>query len=465
MSGDLPVEEQERRLSGPAEAARGPAGPVGPRGVDMDVHSRVWLGWDVYFAVVWVGTVVFVIGGSFPAPLAVRIVACCLFVLLVPWHLCVGRTVLRTEGEDERAALRYIVVAAVLFIATTWMLPESRLATFALVPQCFMVLRYRRAMIAVALVNVLPIVGWAAIWRPDGESLFFNAVSALVTLAFSLVFGSWIIKVIEQSQERAALIAELDASREEVARLSAERGALAERERMSREIHDTLAQGFTSLLMLVQAVDSEVEHDLPGARRHLALMEQTARQNLAEARALVAGRAPADLDDGGSLPDALRRLADRHRATLTVTGTPRALPPGLEVVALRSCQEALSNVRKHAGQEVTAEVHFSYDDEELVVAVRDSGRGFDTGAPHAGFGLRGLRARAAEVHGTAAVTSRPGAGTTVTVRLPVPAAVPPRPSGPAASSGPPDPSDPGERPDPPSAPGEDRSTRLSRSTP
>ncbi|MER7173894.1 sensor histidine kinase [Streptomyces mesophilus] len=408
MPGNLPVEAPARRLTGPA----------GPREIDVDVHSRVWLGWDAYFAVVWAGTVLFVLGGASLAPLAVRLTACGLFTLLVPWYLWLGRPAMHTDGADERAAMRYVVVATVLFTATTWMLPESRLATFALVPQCFMVLRYERAMITVALINVLPVVGWAAVWRPPAGELFFNVVSAAVTLVFSLVFGSWIIKVIEQSKERAALIAELDASREEIAKLSAERGALAERERMSREIHDTLAQGFTSLLMLVQAVDSELEHDLPGARRHLALMEQTARQNLAEARALVAGRAPADLDDGGSLADALRRLADRHHATLTVTGAARELSPVLEVVALRSCQEALANVRKHAGPDADATVCLSYGEEQLVLSVRDTGRGFT--ALDEGYGLRGLRARAQEVQGTAEVSGRPGEGTTVTVRLPLP---------------------------------------------
>ncbi len=410
MSGNLPVDEPARRLNGPARA----------RDIDVDVHSRVWLGWDAYFAVVWVGTVLFVLGGAFPAPFAVRLAACGLVTLMVPWYLYAGRQALRTGGEDERAAGRYVYVAVVLFSVTTWLMPESRMATFALVPQCFMVLRYRQAMITVAVINVLPIVGWAAIWRPEAGPLFFNAVSAAVTLVFSLVFGSWIIKVIEQSEERGALIAELDASREEVARLSTEHGALAERERMSREIHDTLAQGFTSLLMLVQAVEGELDNDLPGARRHLALMERTARENLAEARALVAGRAPADLEGDASLPDALRRLADRHEASLVVTGGARPLAPGLEVVVLRSCQEALSNVRKHAGPDARAEVRLAYDEEELTLAVRDTGCGFDTGAPHQGYGLRGLRARVAEVRGTAEIDGRPGEGTTVTVRLPLP---------------------------------------------
>jgi signal transduction histidine kinase len=147
-------------------------------------------------------------------------------------------------------------------------------------------------------------------------------------------------------------------------------------------------------------------------------MDETARQNLAEARALVAGTAPADLD-GASLPDALSRLAARHGATLVVTGPVRPLPAGPEVVALRSCQEALANARKHAGSSAAVEIALTYADDILTLSVRDDGRGFDAGAPCDGYGLAGLRARATEVGGSARIRSRPGDGTTVTVSLPV----------------------------------------------
>ncbi|MFD9637709.1 sensor histidine kinase, partial [Streptomyces violascens] len=172
-----------------------------------------------------------------------------------------------------------------------------------------------------------------------------------------------------------------------------------------------------------QGVQSVVVHDVPLARHHLDLMESTARQNLAEARALVAGGAPADLD-GGSLPDAVRRLADRHEApaALEVTGAVRELPAGLEVVALRSCQEALSNARKHAGPGAPVRLTLAYGEASLTVSVRDGGDGFDLSAPRTGYGLAGLRARAAEVGGTAEIRSTPGAGTSVTVQLPVPTA-------------------------------------------
>ncbi|MDG9718197.1 sensor histidine kinase [Streptomyces sp. DH24] len=406
MSADVPLEEPARRVTGPA--------------ADAYTWDRSFRLWDSYFAVIWLATQVFVLGAGQPGrPL--RLVAAALLVPLIPLYLGVGRRMLRGEPSGEGPALAYLAAALALFLPSAVLVGETRLLTFALVPQCFMTLRRWRATAAAAVITLVPVTGWALVWWPGGWEVFFNALFAVVTFVFSVAVGGWVIRVVEQSQERAELIAELDASRHELAQLSAAHGALAERERMAREIHDTLAQGFTSLLMLVQAVEAELDHDAPRARRHLALMEETARQNLAEARALVAGGTPADLA-GASLSDALHRLARRHDAGLEVTGPVRALPAGTEVVALRACQEALANARKHAGSSVGVVVALAYADESVTVSVRDDGPGFDPDAVSAGYGLAGLRARAAEVGGTARVHSAPDAGTTVTVRLPVPAA-------------------------------------------
>ncbi len=407
MPADLPVEEPARRVSAPDDET-----------VGAYSWARSFRIWDTYFALIWLATLVFVLGTGYPG-WPVRVVAAALLVPLVPLFVWVGRPILRGDPPEERQALGYLLAAMALFLPSAVLVGETRLMTFALVPQCFMTLRMRQALVAVVVINLVPVAGWALVWWPSDQDVFFNALFAVVTLVFSVALGGWVIRIIEQSQERAALIAELDASRHEVSRLSAAHGALAERERMAREIHDTLAQGFTSLLMLIQAVEAELDHDVPQARRHLVLMDETARQNLAEARALVAGGAPADLD-GASLPDALRRLAARHEATLDVTGSVRPLPAGPEVVALRSCQEALTNSRKHAGSSFAVGICLAYTDDALTVSVRDDGCGFDPRTVTGGYGLAGLRARATEAGGTSEVRSAPGDGTTVTVRLPVP---------------------------------------------
>lgn len=405
MSADVPLE-------GPAYGMTGPV-------VAREAHAwdRTIRLWDGYFAVAWAATLAFVLGAAQPG-WPVRAAAAARLVPLVPWYGVVGRPLLQEDPPDQRRALRYLAGAIALFLPSAVLVGETRLMAFALIPQCFMTLRMRWSLLTVTVINLAPVAGWALLWRPAPEDLFANGLFSVVTLVFSVVIGSWIIRIIEQSAERAELIAELEANRHEISRLSAAHGALTERERMAREIHDTLAQGFTSLLMLIQAVEAELDEDLPQARRHLALMDETARQNLAEARALVAGAAPADLD-GSSLPDALRRLAARQGATLEVTGPVRPLPAGPEVVALRSCQEALANARKHAGSSAAVGIALQYADDTLTVSVSDDGHGFDPGTPCEGYGLAGLRARAGEVGGTARIRSTPGDGTTVTVSLPV----------------------------------------------
>ncbi|GAA1266749.1 hypothetical protein Psi02_08420 [Planotetraspora silvatica] len=219
----------------------------------------------------------------------------------------------------------------------------------------------------------------------------------------------------KQSEERAALIAELEAQRAEVARLSAERGALAERERLAGEIHDTLAQGFTSIIMLIQAAEAQAD-----PARHLRLAVQTARENLAEARALVAALGSAPLD-GSALDEALVRLTDRlgqeseTAAAFTVHGESRPLTPPTEVVLIRAAQEALANVCRHATAG-RVDVSVTYGPRTVTLEVRDDGRGFDPSAT-GGYGLRAIRSRVEQAGGSMRVRSSPREGTTLTFEV------------------------------------------------
>jgi hypothetical protein len=227
-----PAPDEARTAPVPDEArtARVPGGARASN--TWELSFRLW---DSYFAIVWVATLVFVLGTAHPA-WHVRLAAGGLLLLLIPWYLLVGRPVLTADAPDERRALGYIAGAVLLFLPPGVLVGETRLMTFALIPQCFIALRLRRALTAATVINIAPVAGWAMLWRPSGQDLFFNTVFAVVTLVFSTALGSWIIRIMEQSLERAALIAELDAGRHEIARLSAAHGALAERERFSREI-------------------------------------------------------------------------------------------------------------------------------------------------------------------------------------------------------------------------------------
>jgi signal transduction histidine kinase len=259
---------------------------------------------------------------------------------------------------------------------------------------------------------------------PTRAALSAIAGWVLLPLLFGLLMGAFITGIIEQSRGRAALIEELTRAREQLAAERHAAGVHAERERLAVEIHDTLAQGFASILMLTQAarvaLDRAARAD--GVAAHLDLIEDVARENLAEARALVAKMSPPDLADR-SLADALERLAERHTrdtgvpVTVVVDGPPTGLAQETNVVLLRAAQEALSNIGRHAAASAVR-IELTQGDSTATVAVVDDGRGFDPACASGGYGLPGLRSRAAALGGTCSVRSSPGAGTTIRVELP-----------------------------------------------
>lgn len=373
--------------------------------------------WHAFYATVLVGVVLLTLVQD-EITVFTRTSTIGLLAALALWYVLVGRLASHS-GKAWQSGV-YLGGALVLFIPSYVLAPWSGFLLMALCPQAFMLLSHRRAVLACLLFNLVPAVLILNSESWHVQAIVVVAVIGLVIMAYASLFGAWIDRIIAQSQERAELIEQLEVTRSELARANHEAGVLAERERLAAEIHDTLAQGFTSVLMLLQAVESEMERDPTKSRRHLELAQRTAGENLAEARTLVAALAPARLEDT-SLAEALRRLVDDVGAALgipadfDIIGDPRPLPAGAEVVLLRATQEALANVRKHAGASGLS-VRLSYDGETRL-EVADDGRGFDP-VEVDGFGLRGMRARVAQVGGTLEIASEPQAGTTAAVTLP-----------------------------------------------
>ncbi len=205
---------------------------------------------------------------------------------------------------------------------------------------------------------------------------------------------------------------------------------LEERQRLAREIHDTLAQGFTSIVMHLEAAEGALSDDLATVQHHLEQARSTARESLEEARRLVWALRPQHLEQA-SLPEALARVVTRwsHEsgiaAEVTTTGTPTPLHPEVEITLLRAAQEALANVRKHARARQVA-VTLSYMDDLVVLDVQDDGAGFDPARlweqcadqPAGGFGLQAMRERVAQLGGRLLIESAPGEGTTLVVEVP-----------------------------------------------
>jgi signal transduction histidine kinase len=208
-------------------------------------------------------------------------------------------------------------------------------------------------------------------------------------------------------------------------------GVLAERQRLAREIHDTLAQGFTSIVMHLEAAEQALPANPETALGHIDWARGTARESLAEARRVVWALRP-EILEGVSLPEAIERLAARWSeessvsATTDVTGTPRTLPTHAEATLLRATQEALANVRKHSRARNVA-VTLSYMVDMVALDVRDDGVGFesaqahqDSGSAASGFGLAAMRQRVEQQGGKMIVESAPGEGATLVVELPIP---------------------------------------------
>jgi signal transduction histidine kinase len=360
----------------------------------------------------WAWHAVFALFAGLTAVLLVaerRWLALGLLVAVSAWYAATGARALH-RPPGSALGMVYVAVAEPLVLVLFALTPTGAILLFLLFPHIWRFLPTLWAVVAsaaaVAAIGLLRFL-------PGADDLLATATWLAVMLLAAVLMGLWITRITGQSERRAALLAELERTRAELAAVNRDLGALAERERLARDIHDTVAQGFTSILLLAQAMDP--------ADPKVGLIERTARQNLAESRALVAALSPAGLD-AGSLPAALQRLVDGVGeelgigAEMRVEGVERALPAAHEVVLLRVCQESVANVRKHAGAS-RLEVLLAYG-AGTVLRISDDGRGFEPGGTPEGFGLAGMRERVREVGGTLRLSSTPDRGTCVEVGLP-----------------------------------------------
>lgn len=256
-----------------------------------------------------------------------------------------------------------------------------------------------------------------------------DVLGAGVTLAVVAFCGSFMRAVVVESRERQRLIAELEETRDELARSERRAGTLDERGRLAREIHDTLAQGFVSIVTLLEAAQASLRTGSGAAPGHVEDALRAARQHLEETRRVVWALRPSALDDG-DLRGALERAAlsveraNGPRVRVVTTGDALPVPEAVTSALLRVAGEALTNAQKHAeASEVT--VTLSYLDDVVALDVCDDGVGFHpegpvpAPGPDGGLGLAGMRERADELGGRLAIESVPGEGTTVSAELPL----------------------------------------------
>ena len=353
---------------------------------------------------------------------------------------------------------------------------NAPLAQIYAIPELFIALAYRRALAAAAVMNFGLVVVQALGGEPTPDNLSKWAVAAVATVVLTGLFGKPIDLLAETNMRNQELVEQLQARNAQIARLSHLEGTARERERIAREMHDTIAQGLASILALARAAAAEVAQAGGAganrqASRHLAMIVELAQEGLDDTRRMIADASPRALD-GRGLAEAVGRAADRlEREGIAVArsldSTLPPLPQPARVAILRIAQEAIANVARHS-RAANVAVSLRSVAGVAVLEVRDDGVGFDpatAGAVDAeggsssnqaalrsrpesadegraglarvrrvwqrgrlgrapegddsGFGIPDMRGRAADLGGSVSIDSSPGRGTRVLARIPV----------------------------------------------
>lgn len=341
--------------------------------------------------------------------------------------------VLVPKAQGKRQTALSIIYLVVAFAA--WF-PLSRASwAYYLTASSFYGLMWGTLPFGLAVIGNILLTG-LIIWSQAlniGKPITFSIellFTGLMAVGWSALLALWMRSVIRESAERKRLIEQLEAAQQGLAAMERQAGILQERQRLAQEIHDTLAQGFTSIVMQLEAADQALPEGQEAVRKRLLQARETARLSLGEARRLVQALSPGPLE-GATLPEALRRVVQRwqEEASLpvdfSITGTPYALPPEVEVILLRFMQEGLANIRKHS-QASRVTVTLSYMEDQVALDVHDDGQGFDPiilsrppDQSRGGFGLHTMRERLAQLGGQLIVESSPGEGTTLAAQIPM----------------------------------------------
>ncbi|SEG88506.1 Signal transduction histidine kinase [Saccharopolyspora kobensis] len=316
----------------------------------------------------------------------------------------------------ERAGQLWLAAVVGVWCALVLVAPSFSWCAVPLFFVCLRLLRPKPMLAAVVLLT------GTVIFAQLRLAPRFEVIDVLVPLAVAAMATAVFLQIRHEGERRQQLIDQLVRTRGELAEAQREAGISWERERLAREIHDTIAQGLSSIRMLLQAAEREGDRS-----EHVRRAGAVAEDSLAEARRFVRGLAPAALTRQ-SLADALRELVARTAAETGIevrfeaVGEPLATSEDVDAALLRVAQGALANVREHSGAR-KAGVTLSYLADAVALDVRDDGTGFDTDAPRSGadrgYGLRGMRARVAQLGGELVVESGPGEGTAIAATFPV----------------------------------------------
>jgi signal transduction histidine kinase len=327
----------------------------------------------------------------------------------------------RLVRASRRAAVGavWITVLTVAWISLLVLVPDAAYLVFPLFFLYLHTLPRAAGPIAVVVATLVAVVALGL----HGGFTLGGVIGPLVGAGVALLIGLGYRALARESAEREALLAELIATRDLLAATEREQGVLTERARLAREIHDTVAQGLSSIQMLLHAAEA-ADGDRPGLD-HIRLARATAADGLADTRRFIRELAPPSLDAG--LGAALGRLSAQWRREglridVAVPPLEQPLPMDVQTALLRIAQGAVANVAQHADASVV-EIGLAVTATNATLTVRDDGAGFDPAraAADAGasdsFGLRAMAQRVEQLGGALDVDSAPGRGTTITAIL------------------------------------------------
>ncbi|MCW1249298.1 sensor histidine kinase [Acaricomes phytoseiuli] len=297
----------------------------------------------------------------------------------------------------------------------------------------------RVALVTIAAMTAAVIL---ALWTASGasEPSLALILGPVLGAAFSVVTGLAYQGLYREAEQQRRAADELRRTRAKLAESQHRAGVLAERERLAREIHDTLAQGFSSIVLMARAAErSLLGGDTGTAAERLATVQRTAAENLGEARSFVRGLASPQLQQA-PLAESLRKLCAETetsaaaqglelRCRFQLDGEAAELSQTHQITLFRAAQASLANISEHAGTS-TAVVTLAFLESEVTLDIYDDGRGFDLNqlpgleqrSDGSGFGIRSLQERVAALQGSLDLESAPGEGTVVGISLPLTAA-------------------------------------------
>ncbi|MFC9354636.1 sensor histidine kinase [Arthrobacter sp. NPDC057013] len=339
-----------------------------------------------------------------------------LLVLALAGAACALYAVIAVLAQRRRpwAVWMFVLVAvwAVLVVSA----PSFAWCSFALFFLCRIAFT---GAVAYAAAGATAAATAAGLFRlSDGTDLAMLLGPLAVGVLLTLIYD----RIEHDAAEQRRLHSEVSLAQGQLAASERRAGTIAERERVSREIHDTVTQGLASSLLLLEAANRAWPG--PASRQDLREASELLRRNLSDTRSLVHELASPGLD-ASPLPDALLQAASQYvpGSRLLVTGEPRTVPADIRHALLRVVQSAAANIKLHASADTTT-ITLGFLPDAVTLDVYDDGAGFDPAAvappsDAGGYGLRAMRQRVEQLGGAFSVESAPGEGTVVAAQLPV----------------------------------------------